>query len=150
MSWASAFFPLLNLLLSMRALCVLERNPQYWHSPSQKILHELCPWLLVTWLWSYFLLGVFFHLARKGLTGCEFLIANSQDRISCNSNQGHLRWAYACLPPWPTALKASLCCGLPSPITWLLWKCPLPPPPSLFPVNCLKGGGWVRVKPASL
>lgn len=41
----------------------------------------------------------FFHLAQKGLTGCEFLIANSQDRISCNSNQGHLRWAYACLPP---------------------------------------------------
>lgn len=41
----------------------------------------------------------FLSLARKGLTGCEFLIANSQDRISCNSNQGHLRWAYACLPP---------------------------------------------------
>lgn len=59
----------------------------------------------------------FFHPARKGLTGCEFLIANSQDRISCNSNQGHLRWAYACLPPWPTALKGSLCCGLPGPVT---------------------------------
>lgn len=91
-----------------------------------------------------------FHLERKGLTGCEFLIANSQDRISCNSNQGHLRWAYASFPPWPTALKAALCCGLPSPVTWLLWKCPLPPPPSLFPVNCLKGGGWLTLKPASL
>ncbi|MEQ2193343.1 hypothetical protein XENOCAPTIV_011964 [Xenoophorus captivus] len=58
----------------------------------------------------------FFYLEWKGLTGCEFLIANSQDRISCNSNQGHLRWAYASFPPWPTALKASLCCGLPSPV----------------------------------
>lgn len=99
---------------------------------------------------TFWLVCVLYNPAWRGLTGCEFLIANSQDRISCNSNQGHLRWAYACLPPWPTALKGSLCCGLPSPVTWLLWKCPLPPPPSLFPVNCLKGGGWVRVKPASL
>lgn len=111
-------------------------------------------WISYNFIRSYFLfkgfLFFFLRLALKGLTGCEFLIANSQDPISCNSNQGHLRWAYACLPPWPTALKGSLCCGLPSLVTWLLWKCPLPPPPSLFPVNCLKGGGWVRVKPASL
>lgn len=50
----------------------------------------------------------------------------------------------------PAALKGALCCGLPGALTWLLWKCPLLSPPSLFPVNCLKGGGWLRVKPASL
>lgn len=144
MSWTSVF-SCLNLWVRAP-----QRNP---HTDTDHSRTSCSDWISYNFIRNDFLLKAFcffLRLALKALTGCEFLIANSQDPISCNSNQGHLRWAYACLPPWPTALKGSLCCGLPSLVTWLLWKCPLPPPPSLFPVNCLKGGGWVRVKPASL
>lgn len=132
MQWASAF-PFLNFESFTQLESLLERNPLYWHTPSQTALLGPCAWKLDTWLFHGFPPPSIKkkYPAGKRLTGCEFLIANSQDRISCNSNQGHLRWAYACFPPWPTALKDSLCCGLPSPIMWLLWKCP-PPSSSLF------------------
>lgn len=77
--------------------------------------------------------GGVFVSAPRGLTRCEFLFANSQDCILFFFLPQIRAICAGCklaFPPWPSALRALLCCGLPYPITWLLWKCP--PPFSLF------------------
>lgn len=58
------------------------------------------------------------------------MIANSQDRISCNSNQGHLRWACAAFPLADCTQRLS--------VLWFAWlghvtSLKMPPPfSSLF------------------